>query len=71
MEVVLRWADEPYRSGYITDHNLKRIAGTPAVATFKVGKGVVVYFQEEVNYRSYWFGANHLFTNAIYFGNLL
>ena len=71
MDVILRWTEEPYRSGYITDHNLKRIAGTPVVATVKVGKGVVVYFQEELNYRSYWFGANHLLTNAIYYGNLL
>ena len=69
--VILRWSEEPYRSGYFTPHFEKRFAGTPLAATVKVGKGVIVYFQTEVNFRDYWFGANHLLTNAIYFGNLL
>ena len=70
-QVILRFADEPYRSGYLTQHNLERFAGSPAAATVRLGKGSVVYFLEEVNYRSYWFCTNHLLTNAIYFGNLL
>ena len=69
--VVLRWSEDPYRSGYFTEHFKSRFAGTPLAATVKVGKGVVVYFQTELNFRTYWFGANHLLTNAIYFGNLL
>ena len=69
--VILRYAAEPYRSGYITPHHIERFAGSPAAATVKLGKGSVVYFLEEVNYRSYWFCTNHLLTNAIYFGNLL
>ena len=69
--VILRWSETPYRSGYFTDHFEKRFAGTPVAATVKVGKGAVVFFQTELNFRAYWFGANHLLTNAIYFGNLL
>ena len=68
---ILRFSDEPYRSGYITDHNIERLAGSPAAATVKLGRGSIVYFLDEVNYRSYWFCTNHLLTNAIYFGNLL
>ena len=69
--VILRWSEEPYRSGYFTERFEKRFAGTPLAATVKVGKGVIVYFQTELNFRAYWFGANHLLTNAIYYGNLL
>lgn len=69
--VILRWDEQPYRSGYATDKDIARLAGTPAAATVLFGKGAIVYFLEEVNYRSYWFGANHLLTNAIYYGNLL
>ena len=71
LETLLVWSREPYRSGYISQKNLGRIAGSPAAAFTKVGQGVVVYFQEDLNFRSYWYGSNHLLTNAIFFGNLL
>ena len=70
-EVLMRWSDQPYRSGCISGKNLSRIAGSPTVVTARMGKGIIVFIQEDVTFRSYWFGANHLLTNAIYFGNLL
>jgi len=71
LEVQLAWSQDPYRSGCVSRKNLARIAGTPAVVTARLGKGAVVYFQEEINFRSYWFASNHLLTNALYFGDLL
>jgi tRNA modification GTPase len=71
LEVQLAWSQDPYRSGCVSRKNLTRIAGTPAVVTARLGKGAVVYFQEEINFRSYWFASNHLLTNALYFGDLL
>ena len=70
-EVLMHWSEKPYRSGYISERNLKRIAGTPVIALARKGQGVTVFIQEDVTYRSYWFGGNHLLTNAIYFGDLL
>jgi hypothetical protein len=61
----------PYLSGCISDGNLKRIAGTPAVITKASGKGQVVVFPDDLNFRMYWYGTSKLFMNAVLFGQLL
>jgi len=70
-DVVLSWSSEPYLSGCVSAQNLSRIAGTPALVTVPYGKGTVVFIEEDLTYRSYWLGANHILTNAIFFGNML
>ena len=70
-KVLLRYGAKPYRSGYVTDENLARFAGAPLAACKHAGKGVIVYIQEDLAYRAYWLGTNHILTNALLFGNLL
>ena len=36
-----------------------------------MGKGCIIYIHNDFTYRSYWFGTNHILTNAILFGNLI
>jgi hypothetical protein len=62
---------EPYLSGFISDRNLKRIAGSPAVITKTNGKGQVIVFIDDLNFRMYWYGTTKLFMNAVLFGQLL
>lgn len=69
--VVLRIAPEPYRSGYVSEKNLKRMAGSPVIATRRMGKGCIIYIKNDLTYRSYWYGTNHILTNALLFGNLI
>ncbi|MBR6269705.1 MAG: hypothetical protein IKR30_03935 [Bacteroidales bacterium] len=70
-EVVMKYAAEPYRSGYVSKENLEKLAGSPIVATKRMGKGCIIYIHNDFTYRSYWFGTNHILTNAILFGNLI
>ncbi|MBO4525703.1 MAG: hypothetical protein IKX53_04620 [Bacteroidales bacterium] len=69
--VLMRYSAEPYRSGYVTAENLARFAGAPVVALKHVGKGCILYMQEDFAYRAYWLGTNHILANALFFGNLL
>ena len=70
-DVVMSYSAEPYRSGYVTKENLARLAGSPIVATKRMGKGCMVYIHNDFAYRAYWYGTNHILTNAILFGNLI
>lgn len=68
---VLSFGQDPYLTGYVSDQNMARFKGSPVVATMPAGKGNVVFFAENMNFRSYWYATTHLLTNAIFFGNLL
>ncbi len=69
-KAVVKGAAEPYLSGYISQHNLSRLASNPIVVKKKVGNGTVIYSTENLTFRSFWYGTTKLFMNSIYFGNL-
>ena len=66
----LYYSKEPYLSGCISDANIKRLAQTPACMVSSHGSGTVICFPDDLNFRSYWFGATKIFMNAIFFGQL-
>lgn len=68
--VPLRFTENPYLSGYITQENLDRVVSAPVAMVIKCGKGRVIHFAESVTFRSYWYGSSKLMMNAIYFGHL-
>ena len=70
-EVLMRYAAEPYRSGYVTPEQLAKIAGTPLVALQRKANGRILYIQEDFAYRAYWLGTNHILSNALLFGDRL
>ena len=71
-KTVLAWSADPYVSGWKNDANMERIAKNPTVAaTMSVDKGNIVFFNEDINFRSYWYATTHLLTNAIFFGDQL
>lgn len=61
--------DDPFLSGYISDKNRERLRGSPSVLTDSFGRGTVVLFIDNTNFRGYWRGTNRLFLNALFFGN--
>jgi hypothetical protein len=67
----LSYLKTPYLSGCISPKNLSRIAESPAVITTASGKGQVIVFADDMNFRMYWYGTTKLFMNAILFGQLL
>lgn len=64
----LMYSNNPLMSGYISDKNLNMLTGTAAVQVDKVGKGTVITFTDNPNFRAFWYGTNRMFLNAIFFG---
>lgn len=55
-------------SGHVWDESLDRLPGKVFLYEERIGAGRVIAFAEEVNWRSYWRGANRLFLNAVVIG---
>ncbi|HRT83979.1 MAG TPA: hypothetical protein P5523_05010, partial [Bacteroidales bacterium] len=70
VDIFMTYSDAPYLSGCISQNNLERISGTPAIITETVGKGKIIYIADDLNFRSYWLGGSKIFMNAIFFGYL-
>tara|TARA_B100001146_G_C16201073_1_gene444687 strand:+ start:5716 stop:8235 length:2520 start_codon:yes stop_codon:yes gene_type:complete len=65
----IQYTNTPLLSGYISKPNLKELSGTSAFKTSGLGRGQVVYFTDNTNFRAFWYGTNKLLMNAIFFGN--
>ncbi len=65
------YTNSPLLSGYISDINLDQLKGTPVVGVTTYGKGKVIGFTDNLNFRAFWYGTNKLFMNAIFFGRTL
>lgn len=70
MEPV-RFAAEPYLSGWISEENLERIQGAPVLSIQQLGQGKLISFHESINFRGFWMGTHKLFMNAIFFGDIV
>ncbi|MCP4205413.1 MAG: hypothetical protein GY769_26175 [bacterium] len=68
--VVGRYAEgEALRlSGHLWPENEERLAGAVFAYEERVGRGRVIAFAEDLNFRAYWRGANRLFLNAVVLG---
>jgi hypothetical protein len=66
---VARLTDDPHLSGYVSDENEARLAGSPSVLADQLGRGSVVLLVDNPNFRGYWRGTNRLLLNAIFFGD--
>ncbi len=64
----LMYSSNPLMSGYISDKNVEKLANTAAVQIDKVGKGTVITFTDNPNFRAFWYGTNRMFLNAVFFG---
>lgn len=69
MQVPMRYTSTPLLSGCISKNNLERFSDTPTVVVSRCGEGRVIYFVDNMNFRSYWFATMKLFMNAVYFGD--
>jgi hypothetical protein len=61
----------PLASGYIHPSNLEQIKNSGAIRVSGVGRGRVIGFVDNPNFRGFWFGTNKLFLNAIFFGQTI
>lgn len=68
---VAQYTDEPHIDGYISTENIEIMKQSASIIVSKRGKGRVVLFADNPNFRGAWYGTNKLFMNAVFFGHLI
>jgi hypothetical protein len=67
---VLKYSKDPHIDGFITPKNMEEfIKPSASLLVSKVGRGRVVLFADNPNFRGSWYGTNRLFLNALFFGS--
>ena len=65
----IQYTNNPLLSGYISKENAKVIGKTIPFKTQRMGRGKVIVFTDNTNFRAFWYGTNKLLMNAIFFGD--
>ncbi len=66
---VATYSGEPLLAGYSSQQNVERIRNTPAVIAQSLGRGSIILFNDNPNFRGYWYGSSRLFINSLFFNN--
>ncbi len=67
---VAKYSNGALIDGFISDKNKNEFLSTSAsLIVSKLGKGRVVLFADNPNFRGSWYGTNRLFLNAIFLGD--
>ncbi|NNE77177.1 MAG: zinc carboxypeptidase [Pricia sp.] len=67
----IQYTDQPLMSGYISEENLAMLKNSVPFQVQKMGKGRVIVFTDNTNFRAFWYGTNKLLMNAIFFGGIM
>ena len=67
----IRYTEEPLQAGYTTPENEKQLAKTAVVNIQRSGRGKIIMFTDNPNFRAFWYGTNKLFANAVFFGGVM
>jgi hypothetical protein len=65
----IQYTKKPLLSGYVSKPRLEDIAETVPFKHSNMGRGNVILFVDNTNFRAFWFGTNKLLMNAIFFGD--
>ena len=67
---VGKYSKNPHVDGYISDKNLNTfLKPSASLIVSPLGRGRVVMFADNPNFRGAWYGTNRLFLNALFLGN--
>jgi len=67
----IQYTNTPLLSGYISEENAELIKNSVPFKVKRMGKGRVILFTDNTNFRAFWYGTNKLLMNAIFFGQLM
>ena len=67
----ITYANNPLLSGYISEENLELLKNSVPFQVQRLGKGRVIAFTDNTNFRAFWYGTNKLLMNAIFFGEMM
>ena len=65
----IQYTSNPLQSGYISEENLELIKNSVPLKVNRLGRGKVILFTDNTNFRAFWYGTNKLLANAIFFGD--
>lgn len=65
------YTQNPLLAGYISKDNEQLLKGSASVICSNFGRGQVISFSDNPNFRAFWFGTSKLFMNAVFFGNTI
>ena len=64
----IKYTNNPLLSGYISKLNLAVLKNTVPFQVKRLGRGRVIVFTDNTNFRAFWYGTNKLLMNAVFFG---
>lgn len=67
----LQYTQNPLLSGYISEENAKLISSSVPFKVSRKGKGRVILFTDNTNFRAFWYGTNKLLMNVLFFGHIM
>ena len=67
----IQYTNSPLLSGYISEENAELIKSSVPFKAKRMGKGRVLLFTDNTNFRAFWYGTNKLMMNAVFFGPLM
>ena len=67
----IQYTENPLLSGYISEENLALMKNSVPFQVKRTGKGRVLVFTDNTNFRAFWYGTNKLLMNAIFFGKMM
>lgn len=67
----VNYTASPYISGWVSKDNIERIKNTPVISVQSIGNGTLISYHDNMNFRGIWLGTSKLFSNAVFFGNIL
>jgi hypothetical protein len=65
------YAKTPLMAGYTADELQQLIGGSAAIVSHNFGKGKVIGFATNVNFRGVWYGTSRLMSNAIFMAGFI
>ncbi|WP_426429810.1 M14 family zinc carboxypeptidase [Winogradskyella sp. HB-48] len=66
-ENPIQYTENPLLSGYISEENLDSLKLSIPFTTGRIGRGKIIAFTDNTNFRAFWYGTNKLLMNAIFF----
>ncbi|KGK30051.1 M14 family metallopeptidase [Cellulophaga sp. E6(2014)] len=67
----IQYTSNPLLSGYISEEKLKLLSNSVPFQAQSLGRGKVIVFTDNTNFRAFWYGTNKLLMNAIFFSDML
>lgn len=68
---VASYTKSPLMGGYSADELQKLIGGSAAIVSHNFGRGKVIGFATNVNFRGVWYGTSRLMSNAIFMAGFI